>query len=324
MRSMRRSTAVFLIVLGAFASPLIAGQMFWRGAAVDTTSIFRADLNGSNVEAVLSCSVACGFGSMALDTTERRIYVVEFEGIDSTVIRSFYDGSNREDFLIVTGQAAVSDLAVDPIGRDLYWVLAGDEPGDQIQRKPLDGSTGATILTADGVVQGLNVDPGGKLYWTEAFGGAWRLRRANLDGSGVEDLATDTVEFSDTTLDLAGTVYWLAGSGIHRANLDGSNPSTLPVSLVGPTGIAFDADSGLLYVTGIPQPFDGKIVTVDPADGAMNDVLTGLAGPAEIAIDPAPGDVPASSTWTLVLAVLLLLTTSTVLLARGLPAMSRN
>ena len=105
---------------------------------------------------------------------------------------------------------------------------------------------------------------------------------------------------------------------------DGSNPSTLPVSLAGPTGIAFDAESGLLYVTAIPQPFDGKIVTVDPADGAMNDVLTGLAGPAEIAIDPAPGDVPASSTWTLVLAVLLLLTTSTVLLVRRLPAMSRN
>ena len=229
MGTTRLSATVFLIVLGAFASPLIAGQMFWRGVALDATSILRADLNGNNVEAILGCSVGCGFGSMALDTTGRRIYVVEFGGIGSTVFRTSYYGSNREDFLTTPGQVGVTDLAVDPIGRDLYWVLTGDEPPALIQRSPLDGSSGTTILAAGQAVQGLNVDPGGKIYWTEvAVVGVWKLRRANLDGSGVEDLATDTVEFSDTALDLAGTVYWLAGGVIRRANLDGSNPSTIP------------------------------------------------------------------------------------------------
>ena len=66
----------------------------------------------------------------------------------------------------------------------------------------------------------------GKLYWTE-----WnKIRRANLDGTSVEDVVTDLSIPRNLTLDPRnGKMYWseLLGSLMKRANLDGSNSETI-------------------------------------------------------------------------------------------------
>lgn len=66
----------------------------------------------------------------------------------------------------------------------------------------------------------------GKIYWTE-----WnKIRRANLDGTSVEDVVTDLSIPRNLTLDPRnGKMYWseLLGSLMKRANLDGSNSETI-------------------------------------------------------------------------------------------------
>jgi uncharacterized protein YjbI with pentapeptide repeats len=318
MRHTKLTAVALSIAVATLVSPLLAGKMYWRSAILDTTVIDRADLDGDNFETILSCSVDCGFGSLALDTIGQKIYFVEVGGNGTIIARAFLDGSNREDFVVLDGvQSTVADLAVDPVGRNLYWALRGDDGGDTIVRNPLDGSSGAAVLTVTGGIRGLNVDPGVKLYWTEDSPTS-RLRRADLNGANLEDLAIDTVDFSDTALDLgSGIVYWLAGDEIRQANLDGSDPSTLPVSLQGPSAIAFDPVSGLLYLTVIPQAPAGRIVIVDPAGTEVTDVLTDLSNPAEIAIHATANDVPAASPPTLAFTVLLVLAASALLLAHG-------
>ena len=70
--------------------------------------------------------------------------------------------------------------------------------------------------------------PNGKMYWTERETG--EISRANLDGSGVENLLTDgTLGPGEIALDLiSGKMYWTAqfAEKVQRANLDGSNVET--------------------------------------------------------------------------------------------------
>ena len=93
---------------------------------------------------------------------------------------------------------------------------------------------------------------GGKVYWTEMPG---RIRRANLDGSNVEDVATGL----GTPINIAisgDTVYWTQKTGedtgeIRSANLRG-NPNVMtrhsfPQGF--PVGIAVDALENTLYWT---------------------------------------------------------------------------
>jgi sugar lactone lactonase YvrE len=68
-----------------------------------------------------------------------------------------------------------------------------------------------------------------KLYWTDA--GTGKIQRANLDGTGVEDLGIGGLRIPwAMALDVVGRkLYWTdAGTGkIQRANLDGTGVEDL-------------------------------------------------------------------------------------------------
>ena len=97
----------------------------------------------------------------------------------------------------------------------------------------------------------------GKMYWVH--GG--KIQRANLDGSDIEDLATDLRNPRNTVRDVEGDkMYWTSwwftdyyqretAGKIQRANLDGSNIEDLVTDLSFPGGIALDVINGKMYWT---------------------------------------------------------------------------
>lgn len=107
------------------------------------------------------------------------------------------------------------------------------------------------LLTVFAVVMGLftslstSIAAAGRMYWTEA--GGHKIRRANLDGTGVQDLVTTgVVNPHGIALDLgSGKMYWTDfGTGkIQRANLDGSGAEDLMTGLSIPVGIALELRS---------------------------------------------------------------------------------
>ena len=124
-------------------------------------------------------------------------------------------------------------------GRDLGW----------IQRSDLGGSNIESVLSTELEVKPnrIALDPVlGKIYWTEVGVEAGRggsIRRANLDGSGVETLITGLQDTFDLALDLfEHKMYWtdLRGGTIKRAGLDGDNIETLITGLEAPADIALD------------------------------------------------------------------------------------
>jgi DNA-binding beta-propeller fold protein YncE len=91
-----------------------------------------------------------------------------------------------------------------------------------------------------------------KFYWHHfEAGGSSKIKRANLDGTQVEelfDLGGQTVY--GLALDRpGGKIYWTEDGPVRRANLDGSNAETV-LDLVTPNSVAVDEVNRRLYVSG--------------------------------------------------------------------------
>lgn len=91
-----------------------------------------------------------------------------------------------------------------------------------------------------------------RIYWTDFSAG--KIQRANLDGSGIEDLAVIAPSTPlGIALDLdAGKMYWTdpEADKIQRANLDGTGVEDLVTTgITDPHRIALDITGGKMYWT---------------------------------------------------------------------------
>ena len=131
--------------------------------------------------------------------------------------------------------------------------------------------------------RGLALDvSGGKVYWAETTG---RIRRANLDGSNVEDVATGLgPPISIAIFD--NTAYWTEKIGensgeIRFVNLQGNVVTRNSFTQGFPIGIAVDAVENKLYWT----TSHGKIgrQNLDGSNFQPN-FVTGLSAPGTLAL----------------------------------------
>ena len=223
-----------------------AGKMYWTDFGTD--KIQRANLDGSGVEDLLTSGLSNPFG-LALDLGAGKMYWTDF-GTDK-IQRANLDGSGVED-LLTSGLSGPEGLALHLGAGKMYWTDYGTE---KIQRANLDGSGVEDLVTSglrgpsglaldtSGAAGGGGGSGAGKMYWTDY--GTDKIQRANLDGSGVEDLVTSGLRVPrGLALDLgAGKMYWVDSrtDKIQRANLDGSGVEDLVTSgLISPTGLALD------------------------------------------------------------------------------------
>ncbi len=91
---------------------------------------------------------------------------------------------------------------------------------------------------------------GGKVYWTEATGErGGTINAANLDGSGVTELASILAVPMGIAVDIAGSkLYWTNSRGrIQSANLDGSGITNELQNLPTPMG------RWIFWKTGVPS-----------------------------------------------------------------------
>lgn len=141
------------------------------------------------------------------------------------------------------------------------------------------------------VVQDMSYGQGSaKIYWTESD----KIRRANLDGSNVEDILTELESPKYIALDLHNRkMYWVNfnfdTSKIYRANLDGSNIEVIfnreaqiakqNKRLHSPGCIAIDTNASKIYWGNWRAPWgisradnDGsniEDIKIKPVDGAV-------------------------------------------------------
>ena len=267
--------------------PAAVKVLFWTDWGTD--KIRRADLDGSNVEDVVSGAGLDGPDGLALDTAGGKIYWTDAG--TSKIQRADLDGSNVED-LVTSGLSVPYGLALDVAGGKMYWT---NRQSGKIQRADLDGSNVEDLLTLAGLAFpgeiALDV-ANGKMYWTNP--GSDKIQRAGLDGSNLEDLVTSGLSSpAGLALDLSGgKMYWTdrGSDKIQRADLDGSNVEDLVTSgLNTPTGLDLDAEGGKMYWTDV----DAGAVSRADLDGSnveeLLDSANGLVDPSGLAIGAVGG-----------------------------------
>ena len=133
----------------------------------------------------------------------------------------------------------------------------------------------------------------------------FKIQRANLNGSSVQDLVTTGLEFPiGIALDVSGDkMYWTVTGDtgkIQRANLNGSTVEDLITTGISfPRGIALDVSGGKMYWT---DSGTAKIQRANLDGSSVEDlVTTGLSVPIGIALDiQSSTPVPAASEWGLI------------------------
>ena len=266
--------------------------MYWVGATTGTLHRLVGDAVETLVPNVKNAT------SLAVDIAGGKLYWTEKTGKRTGRIRrANLDGTNVR--LVKKLTSVPYGIALDTVNGKLYLTNAYGK----VQRLNLDGSNFQPNLITDlDTPRNLVLDvTGGKVYWTETTETSGRIRRANLDGSGVQNVATGLV----LPLSLAvanGKIYWTEGATenvgeLHFANLDGTNSELIETLPIAPTGIAVDPARRLLYLT-LPS---GGIYRL-PVDGSGGEpVVTGLVAPSNIvlgitATTPGPTDAPEPST----------------------------
>ena len=290
----------------------VAGdKMYWTDSG--TRSIQRANLDGSNIETLLTTGLEDPRG-IALDMAGDKMYWVDLGA--RSIQRANLDGSNIET-LVVTGKYP-RDIALDVAGGKMYWTDFGTR---SIQRANLDGTNVETLTTAKDL-QDIALDvAGGKMYWTDGFGGIKRnnldgaqaetlitdlnfltdidldiagnkmywiggegglIQRANLDGSNIEDIASQKL-----------ALYSGIALGISRQSLD-RTPQRLE--------IVSGVDQQGSINTALANPF---VVKVRDGSGsafagvAVTFAITGGGGSLSIESATTDADGRAESTLTL-------------------------
>ncbi len=191
---------------------LAAGKMYWvDSSGVVGERVKRANLDGSGSENLVCQAGPCTGGNInadmdsprgiALDIAAGKMYWTNGNP-SNRIMRANLDGSSSENILcnaLCAGgevNAAIDSptyIALDIASGKMYWT---DRSADHIMRANLDG-TGSEILICQAACGQINADvndPRGialdlarsKMYWANV--GSDRIMRANLDGSGSENV----------------------------------------------------------------------------------------------------------------------------------------
>ena len=252
--------------------------MFWVEARTGTLQ----RLTGNEVEPLLPD--VQNATSIAVDTSSGKLYWTEkLNNLNWKIQRTNMDGSNLEVVRRLRGIVA-QDIAIDA-AKDKIYVTNGRS---KIQRLNLDGSSfQSNFITGLKSPENITVDTeNGKIYWSEGA----NLRRANLNGSNRQDIATGSGSLTGIAV-ASGKIYWTEKSNttgnsgqIRRANPNGSNVEKL-VTINGsaPLGIAVDFAGRKLYWTNS----DGKIQRADLNGSSVEDVVTGLRAPVSFSAGPS-------------------------------------
>ena len=169
-----------------------------------------------------------------------------------------------------------------------------------INRIEPNGTGYTQLVNTGGGVRGLALDlQGGKMYWADV--NELKMRRANLNGTGQEDLfdlpggKEPAFPSAVAVHSSAGKLYWgdqTLGT-LNRSNLDGSGQETL-LSTPFHRGLAIDEMNGKVYWSTSTSQFKGEILRANLDGTGQETVVTSTDPefkPNKIALDILGGKI---------------------------------
>lgn len=195
------------------------GVLYWTNNARDigeSISIRRMNLDGTNVGDLVSDLNRAW--SIAVDPLGERVYWAStFYGGD--ILCAARDGSDVRSVVPIGRSDDVYSIALDPGAGKIYWARDAYNPNESmIQRRDIAGGAFEDLvpLSFGGEVRGLALDLAeGKMYFGDAScypDGCPAIIRANLDGSGLEEVLTDGLGYPQSLFfePVERKLYWTA------------------------------------------------------------------------------------------------------------------
>lgn len=272
---------------------VVGGRMYWLGDGEDRETIYRANLDGSDVEDLVRPTLGYPeIYSFTLDTIGRKMYWEErvyYHGYRVDTFRADLDGSDIEAIDLLPPRGSVFD----PTDGKVYWTngyviqRADYVTGLHVDGFKMEGAEDLVRVSLPFIPKGIAVDAvGRKMYWTDE--GKQTIDRADLDGSNAEVLVEGLLNPKGIDIDeTGGKMYWTESDRIGRSDLDGSNAEVLVGGLSGPYGVTVDDASRRVYWT------DRTGVQRADLDGSSVEVLVRSESSRgrRIAIDGVKGKV---------------------------------
>jgi hypothetical protein len=169
--------------------------------------------------------------------------------------------------------------------QSIYWTETNYPAPKGGEAEPDGSNPQSTALTPETLPEGVALDLlNDKLYWVESGFMDARVLRAEKDFTGITEIVTGGSVFRGIALDSPSDhMYWtssnlIAGSKIHRADLDGSNEMVMIDFGPGnfnPRGIALDMTNGKMYWADFDQ---NQIRRADLAGTNVENLVTLAAG----------------------------------------------
>ena len=160
-----------------------------------SSRIMRASINyGGEPEEFASSSLE-PIVDLAFDDVERDVYWVGHQGAvelrpmsapktvyQDVIVRKGVGGGGTTTIISEPGPA-ITDIAIDQVGRKVYWYNSDD---DKIKRANLDGTVVETIISDVPGVADLAVDEQNRrIVWVSNVNGSGKLMSAALDGTDI-------------------------------------------------------------------------------------------------------------------------------------------
>ncbi len=232
----------FLLLLNVSLFPQ---KMFYSTG--DDYSIKSANFDGSNGSTLYISATGTPKG-VTVDVLNKKVYFSDNHFSVAKIMRSNYDGSNRED--IISSVSAIS-ITVDPNGGKIFYTTNDDY---SLKSANLDGSGIATLYTsATGTPEGVTVDIiNSKIYFTDNHATVSKIMKCNYDGSELVSLVNSVKALNIAVDPLIGKMFFTTNDdySLKSANLDGSGINVLYISATGtPNGISVDITNNKVYFT---------------------------------------------------------------------------
>lgn len=162
--------------------------------------------------------------SIEFDPITQHVYWIDGRNLS---IRKTLDNRTHASVVISGGSGHPFDLALDPLGRLLFWSCATN---DAINVTRLDnGSALGVVVKGEGEKpRNIAVHPEKRLLFWIDIGDKMKLLQSKMDGKQRVIIASDLEQPTSLTVDtVANIVYWAHGKQIEFSDFNGNNKRIL-------------------------------------------------------------------------------------------------